>query len=249
MNPLTANPHHRVVAAQKRVAAAQKAVTSGKEDPLVRALEQALCGKWGEVPAEVTYAYRLYSSDYRRTVMEAFLLAGDSGETLATVLEIPQKVVEVYRYLFVDMSVFWDRLDIKVFVYEYPEEPLGGWAKHLITGAHEHGLEFMKASFADGAYAVDHAVAIREAIVQSYVNMKLGSRHGGNLQKAKDARAWADALFSQMSKGADILSGNRQEAKSFLLRLETIDYSSDQRPNPDDVPTPDMLVSRADEKP
>lgn len=249
MNPLTANPHHRVVAAQDRVAKKQKVVTSAKADPLVRALEQALLGNWKEVPAEVIYAYRLYSSDYRRTVMEAFLIAGDTGEALSTVLDIPIKVVDTYRYLFFDMEVFWDRLDVEVFVYEYPEGLMEGWAKSLITVAHEHGLEFLRVDFSHGSLTPNKETAVREAIVTSYLNMKINSRHGGDIQRSKETRAWADTLFSQMAKSQELLSGGRDSAKSFLLRLETINYSGDQRPDPDDVPTPDMLVSRADEKP
>ncbi len=60
---------------------------------------------------DVQYAYDIYVDEYKREVLESFILAGGNDEVVFEILKIPVKVVAAYRYIFFDTDVFRDELD------------------------------------------------------------------------------------------------------------------------------------------
>lgn len=229
-------PDHVYQRALGRVKAKAKAASS---DPMVNALERLLLGD-DAVPNEIAYAYRLFSDNYQREVMEAFLIAGAQPSVLEEIFDIPKPVTEAFATLFFDVSVFVNRLELESYVRYYAEdEEEGDWARALKQSALEQGLEYLRVSFGRDRVAVDPKAVVDDMLRQSFMFMKVASMHPLDSQKAKEARQWTGTLMDAMKNQYDMLQGRDTSNEGLLVRLEMVQYD-------DETPTisPSDIVSR-----
>lgn len=216
--------------------------TTGKAsspDPLTHALERILLGE-EDAPREVAYAYRLFVDDYQREVVEAFLLAGANEDDLREIFDIPVEVTRTYRALFFDLGVFLNRLDVESYVRFYPEDRGNGWGKIVKTDALDQGLEYLRVSFGRDRVSVDPQKVVDDAMRQSYLFMKVATKHPLDSPKAKEARQWTGTLVDVMKSRHDMLQGRDTSDQGLVVRLEMVKYD-DSEP----TITPDQIVSRA----
>lgn len=90
----------------------------GHEDPRVQALADLLHEGACE-DQDVAYAYDIRADAYHRSVMDAFLLSGTDPTVVEDLLKIPSHVIDTYHHLFMDTSVFRNRLERISYAAEY----------------------------------------------------------------------------------------------------------------------------------
>lgn len=220
--------------------------TYDTDDPVEEALVRLLLGDMN-VPEEVLRAYGIFWDEYKREVVEAFLLAEAKPKDIEAIFKIRAEIVEIYQQVFFDTAVFYDRLDAESYARNYNEDAFG---HELKVSAIEDGLEYLKARFGRGHYNVSPVRAIRELISQSYVNSKIGSKVELDSNKAKEARMWA----STMSKSIESLSSAEEiegsKKSSYVLKLELMqkDNDDDRQPETHEEVDPKDIVHRRTEE-
>jgi hypothetical protein len=100
-----ADPHHRLIAAQKAVKNGQKS-----KDPKVTAIIAAFTKSKSAKP-ELVYAVKKFIDPYQRAVMDALCLGRASIEDIHEATEIPHAVITAYQEYIFDQDVFDDGLD------------------------------------------------------------------------------------------------------------------------------------------
>jgi len=100
-----ADPHHRLIAAQKAVKNGVKS-----KDPKVTAIIAAFTQS-KSAKKELVYALKKFLDPYQRAVMDALCLGRASVEEIHEATEIPHDVIVTYQEYFFDQNVFDDGLD------------------------------------------------------------------------------------------------------------------------------------------
>ena len=235
----TAKPNHRF---ERTLAEVRQTGTCVTDDPVEEALARLLTGH-RDVPAEVVYAYSIFKDDFKREVVEAFLLAGGVADDLEEIFQIPVDVVNVYRTFFFDTEVFRDRLDAEEYARNYSTTHDEGFGQEQKCAAIDHGLEYLKAAYGRGRYYVEPAVAVRELISQAYVLSKAATRFPLDNKKAQEARQWASTMVSSIESLPKALDVADSRSGNFILDLKFHATNSDLPPLEDDI-SPDEIITK-----
>lgn len=132
---MTRLPNHRLLAVRE----AQRDKTPLPPDPRMQGLLRWFLNK-PDAPPDVVDAYMLYKDHEHRVILDAFFLARAPEELIARIFEIDPAVVSAYGYLFMDMSVFRNRLEIRSYSVHYNNDGDGRDITCLATGV---GLEYL----------------------------------------------------------------------------------------------------------
>lgn len=100
----------------------------------------------------VERAHDIYTHEFKREVLEAFLLVGTTAAEIRDIIRVAEAVTETYSYLFFDISVFADDLDIINYAYTYRASKFG---RELKRFAIDLGRECLKIRVARGGYNID----------------------------------------------------------------------------------------------
>jgi len=216
---------------------------------LVHALERALQGDI-EVPEEVLYALDIYSDLFQKEVLEAFFLAGATNSEVAEILEIPERISDVYRHLFFDMGVFRNRLDIISYAAHYEGDD-NGYGKTLKDDAVHEGLEILKVTFQPG-YRINPVDAVHETISQAYALSKAAKKHPIDSPKAREARQWNSVLLSSINAAQNAMNLGTDDNHDLLIKLELMNYDHEAAKATDaelpDVPLEDIVHRSQEDK-
>lgn len=224
-------PDHRYRAA---LAAIQGAATPS--DPLSAELYRHLDNATG-VSEKVMYAYEIYSDEEHRAVVDAFLLAQCSFKEIAETLEIGLEVIETYSALFLDVTVFRNRLERLSFAARYESSQYG---KELVETAVKVGPEYLHWAYNKGSLAIDPRTIIARTMTDAYFR---GMAHKGNALTtgvAKEANKW----WQMAIKNAELSERlNPSTAKQAIdeLRIALAQKDETHKPDQFDVPTSEIL--------
>lgn len=155
-------------------------------DPLSAEL-LSLLDNSGPASEVVQYANDLYIDEEHRPIIDAFLLTRCPLEEVSALLVIDVAVLQVYGHLFMDMSVFRNRLEIISFAARYDSNSYG---KELVKTAVMVGVEYLRWTYGDLKQEFDPRDIIRRTMVDSYFR---GMAHKGNAlttNVAKEAHKW-----------------------------------------------------------
>lgn len=175
-------PDHRFQA----VMAALNEGGTALADPLSAEL-LSLLDNSGPASDAVQYANDLYVDEEHRAIIDAFLLTRCSLAEVAALLSIDAQVLQTYGHLFMDMTVFRNRLEIISFAARYDGTPYG---KELVKTAVMVGVEYLRWTYGDLKQEFDPRDIIRRTMVDSYFR---GMAHKGNAlttNVAKEAHKW-----------------------------------------------------------
>ncbi len=116
-------------------------------------VEKELANLLGSKTAQpdVTSAYDIYSSAFKREVMESFLLVGATPTEVQDILKVPESITETYGHLFFDPDVFENELDRIDYAYTYSKNEFGRTLKMFAV---DLGKEALKIKMSRGTYAV-----------------------------------------------------------------------------------------------
>jgi hypothetical protein len=192
------------------------------DDPIRNAVGTILLGE-NTAPEEVLYAFSIYQHNYKREVLEAFLITGADAEHVHSVLAIPAEVVDVYLAIFFDRAAFRDRLDLESYIREYPTDHDDGYGAGLKEDALEHGIHWISAKFGRDHYQVPSAAALKETINQAYILSKEASRVPMDSVTSKEARQWSGTMLACVRtypEIADAEAGAREALRFELIMVK-----------------------------
>jgi hypothetical protein len=195
--------------------------TAPTDDPIRNAVGEMLLGNTS-APEEVVYAFSIYHHPYKREVLEAFLITGADAEHVNAVLAIPIPVVEIYTSVFFDLESFRDRLDLEVYVREYPSDHDDGFGHELKTDALENGRHWISAKFGREHYQVPSAAALKETINQAYIHSKRAINASLDSVESKEARQWSGTLMGSIRILPDIEDAEAGARDALKIELITI---------------------------
>jgi len=190
---MSSSPQHRYDA----VICALKVGRAAFDDALMQALFELLSERPCPSP-EVAYAYDLYGVDDHRVVVDAFLLSKAPLPLSAKAVEIPVPVLETYRHLFMDTTVFRNKLEAMTFATNYDSSPYG---KELVKAGVSVGPEYLLWAYGATDEEVDTRYVIRRTMLDSFFR---GMAHKGNSLTsniAKESQKW----WSTAIRNAEIL--------------------------------------------
>lgn len=165
-------PDHRFLEVEESVA---KGLTRF-DDPLCAELAEILRGN--NAQSDVVYAYELYVEETHRQAMDAFTLAQSPLDVFTAVFEIPIPIVQVYQHLFMDMSVFRDRLDRLAYAANY--QKLYACEDHVaerMRSAVTAGPDYLRWQYASPNPQMDPRKIVRESMMDSFYR---SMAHKGN---------------------------------------------------------------------
>lgn len=174
-------PDHRYQTVQKALKS-NKAPKGGVEAALFSLIQ----GK--KSSDEVVYAYDIYSSLFKREVIESFLLVEASPEEVFSILGVPENVTETYGHLFFDASVFKNELDRISYAYTYDRDVFGASMKKF---AIDMGKESLKIKMGRGSYTVD-PVHVQDGIRSTaYLMGQMIKANPMDSRMARESLNWA----------------------------------------------------------
>jgi hypothetical protein len=135
----------------------------------------------------VQYAFDLHEEEEHRAILDAFLLTRCPLTEIMAVLEIDILVIETYMFLYMDVSVFRNKLEIISFAAHYESSCYG---KELVKTAVQVGPEYLHWAYGRLSDTVDPRAIIRRTMQDSYFR---GMAHKGNgltTGVAKEAHKW-----------------------------------------------------------
>jgi hypothetical protein len=147
----------------------------------------ALLSDAGAVSVNVQYAHDLYADEEHRAIVDAFLLTRTPFSEIGRLLSIDVPVLEVYAHLYMDISVFRNRLEIISFAARYVGSPYG---QELVKTAVTVGVDYLRWAYGGGSEQLDPREIIKRTMVDSYFR---GMAHKGNAlttNVAKEAHKW-----------------------------------------------------------
>lgn len=101
---------------------------------------------------EVRRAHNIFSHEFKREVLESFLLVNTDAEDILEILQVPIVITEIYTYLFFDATAFEDELDRIDYAFEYAKSVFG---KELKQFAVNMGKDCLKVRLSHGDYTVN----------------------------------------------------------------------------------------------
>jgi hypothetical protein len=201
------------------------------EDARMQALYEVLCQRRGPLK-EVSEAYDIYAIVEHRAVVDAFLLARVPPAVIAKVLEIDEPIVSAYGYLFMDRSVFRNKLELRSYAENYQASAYG---RELIKAGVAVGPDYLLWTFGGNDVEVDTRYVVRRTMIDSFFR---GMAHKGNALTsgvAKESQKW----WSTAIRNAEILEKmdprtTRDAIEELRIALEGKDhtYTTEQSPVP-----------------
>lgn len=220
-------PDHRFLRTKEALTGA----SPRPEEPRMLSLLEILEGTESTTP--VRYAFDLYQNAEHRMVLDAFFLAMTPKDLITDTLNIPAEVLEAYGHLFMDMSVFRNRLEILTFAKDYPGTP---YAKEMIRTAVTVGYDYLLWAYGNpNMDAVDSRHIVRKVMVDSFFR---GLAHKGNAltsAMAKEAKGW---LSMSVSNAALIEKIDPRTAKAAVNELKIAIEGKDSTLSTERAPVP-----------
>jgi hypothetical protein len=198
-------------------------------DPAQQALRDVLL-RVPNADAAVGYAYDIFRNPAHRAALDAFVLADATPETVQAVVGVAAEVVKKYAYLFMDLGVFRNRLEMLTWASEYDGDAYG---KELCRAALTIGIDYLLWAFGKGDADLDARMVVRRTMVDSFYR---GLAHRGNGLTAgvtKEAYKW----WATAVRNAEILEKidprvSKHAAEELKIALE----SRDDTLKPEDSP-------------
>jgi hypothetical protein len=164
----------------------------------------------------VERAYDIYTHEFKREVLESFLLVGTTPEEINAIVRVPEAVTEVYAHLFFDTSIFADDLDIINYAYTYKHSKFG---RELKRFAVDLGRECLKIRISRGAYNINTTVTQQGIRSTAFLMSQLVRVNKVDSGLANAALRWAQvglrATEEKDSKEGDAV------LEQFRMALET----------------------------
>lgn len=185
----------------------------------------------------VQYAHDLHEDEEHRAVLDAFLLTRCPLSEIVQVLEIEAPVIETYMFLFMDTTVFRNKLEIISFAARYENNNYG---KELVKTAVQVGSDYLHWAYGKPRDDIDPRTIIRRTMLDSYFR---GMAHKGNgltTGVTKEAHKW----WATAIKNAELTERmSPSTAKQAVEELRIALGQQDETVAPDDfeVPLADIL--------
>lgn len=203
MTPKT--PNHRYLGVKAAIDA-KEACPAGK---LEQALYLLLQGN--ECDGLVERAYDVYTHEFKREVLESFLLVGTTPAEVFSIIRVPEAVTETYSYLFFDTSVFTDDLDVINYAYAYRASKFG---RELKRFAVDLGRECLKIRISRGAYNISANVTQQGIRSTAFLMSQLVRVNQVDSGLANAALRWAQVGLRATEEGEN------KEADAVLEQLK-----------------------------
>jgi hypothetical protein len=166
-------------------------------------------------------AYDLYKVPEHRAAMDAFTLADATPELVRLALHIPESVTKTYRYLFMDVQAFRNKLERITYAQQYPGD---AYTKEMMRSAITAGLDHLLWAFGASQIDVDSRTVIRQTMAEAYYR---GMAHRGqsiSSAQAKEAHRW----WGTAVKNAELLErvdprAEKQALEEIRIALEKHD--------------------------
>jgi hypothetical protein len=208
------SPDHRYLAVKECVASGTK-----PDGRIEATLFELISGK--RAPEAVERAYDIYKQDYKREVMESFLLVESTSDEIEAVLKVPAVVTDAYAHLFFDPEVFDDELDRLNYAHTYDRTEFGSKLKEF---AIDLGKESLMVRMSRGSYAVP-ATNVQDSIRSTaFLMAQLAKVNPARSATAKEALRWAQLALKASSEEAVDNQGNVDRV---VMELETTDETTD----------------------
>jgi hypothetical protein len=167
--------------------------------------------------ARVTWALEIFAEPFEREIFQAWLLARASDQDIEKWLRVPPDVTQVYRYLFFDVDVFRDELDLLAWVREFETEKKGtAYGAQLLRDAVQGGVEKLCWIFGHNTFVIDAEIVKQRTMTDMYIRSLAGRGHGAASKEAQAALAHGNAAL----KAAQIVGhATPSDVQAFLLKL------------------------------
>lgn len=175
-----------------------------------------------KVPSAILSAHDIYAHEFKREVIEAFLLCGATPEEIKEILEVALEVTETYSYLFFDASVFENQLDVLDYAYEYGASKYGSELKRFAV---DLGKECLKVRMSHGTYAVETGVVQKSVRSTAYLMAQLAHVNPADSGVANAALRWAQVGLKAATEEIKEDSGGVADIQ---LALETRNETTDE---------------------
>lgn len=178
----------------------------------------------------VIYANDIYGDEYKSEVLEAFLLSRAIESDVEKILRVPTAIVQIYKYLFFDLDVFKDELDIESYANTYIESDFG---KDLKVCAITLGLDYLRYRFSRGQHIdIDIVTALQNMIETGFILSKATRLNPLDSSAAKEARQWMLSAIRGVESYAKVKPVLEETSDEFKIILETIDHTTNELKNP-----------------
>ena len=198
---MTRKPEHRFLNVRKALEDKQSP-ESGLERDLYVLLT---CGTKNEV---VSKALDINQHDYKREVMESFLLCGTTAQEISDVLGIDTEVTDTYRYLFFDDEVFEDRLDRIEYAHSYSKSNYGS---HMKKMAIDFGKDALKIRMSSAASFVSPNQVQNEIRAVAYMMAQRAKTNPVDSYIAREALHWAKLALKASEAVEEEVAGGIEE--------------------------------------
>lgn len=182
--------------------------------------------------AEVVYAVDLHREEEHRAILDAFLLTKCSHAEISSLLDVDLIAIETYSFLFMDTSVFRNRLEIMSYAAHYESSAYG---KELVKTAVQVGPDYLHWAYGKARDNVDPRYIIQKTMMDSFYR---GMAHRGNgltTGVTKEAHKW----WSTAIKNAEIAERmNPSTAKQAIEELRIALGQQDDTVAVDDFEVP-----------
>lgn len=171
--------------------------------------------------ANVAYAHELYAREFRREILQAWIVAGATDEQVQTCLRVPIDVVSAYRHLFFDVTAFRDDLELFDWVNSYAGTPSG---KVLLQQATMSGITGLMWMYNRGDVKIDPKAVLRQAMTDAHFRSHAGRFNGIATREAEAAHKHMKTAMSAASQLAKGDTGNL--LADLLIRLQHRDMTT-----------------------
>jgi len=177
----------------------------------------------------VVYAYDLYIDTLHRAILEAFIIANAPRTTIMQVLGIPFEVLEIYEYLFFDVTVFRNRLEKISYAANFTGDPFA--AELLRTGV-MIGPDYLVWTYG-GREPVDTRTIVRYTMTDAFFRGMAHKVNGLTSGVTKEAQKW----WATAIKNAEILEkmdpqATKQAYEELRIALEGVDETTSVEQSP-----------------
>jgi len=163
----------------------------------------------------VVKAHDVYVHEYKRELIESFLLAGATDDDLFELLRIPPELSAMYRHLFFDVAVFETDLDMNEYAQTYSKSKYGAELKQFATTL---GLPCLKARMTAGRYCVSGQEAREQLRSTAFVLAQMAKMNDPRAQVSKEALKWA--AFCLRASDEDSTTQSLEDSLRVLLSSE-----------------------------
>jgi hypothetical protein len=184
----------------------------------------------------VGYAFEIYSNEFQREAMQAWLLARADYTQIQQHLRVPPDVSDAYRYLFFDVGLFRDELDLLSWVHEYEQNQQGTpQGAQLLKLAVTGGVDALAWLFGRGEFAVDPDKVTNQVMTDSFFRGQSNRGHGVSSKEAAAAHRFYQTAFRVAQPLAN--KGDANALNGIRIKLLHRDLTAPV----DSVPPEDLL--------